>query len=330
MSHPRRSRSTDERSFAYFQHSQNASTVRSCLRPIAILVTSGLPHSHARTHYDLSEFVARDNVREYVLSILTDLVGSPQSAFVLGTGTEHEAVRRLGDRLRDVKSMDRILGVLISGRGSNLQAIIDAIACGSLDARIAVVISNRSDAAGLERAKNSGIETVVLDHRGCDRDEYDLMLIRRVEEASGKAGLPCWLYADLRPKLYRGFSECVIEYPSFVAARVSGHRRTSTGCASRVKLSGVTVHLVTGELDAGPIVAQASVQGTDDDTPEALAARILIQEHRIYPEAISLVLDGTWQVIGRRFVRSGEPSNHTESKAKESIGFQPINRQHAS
>jgi phosphoribosylglycinamide formyltransferase-1 len=210
--------------------------------------------------------------------------------------------------------MNRTLGVLISGRGSNLQAILDAITSGRLDANIALVISNRGDVAGLERAKNAGIDTLVLDHRGRDRKEYDLMLIEELKKRNVKLVCLAGFMRILGPSFIQAFPNAILNiHPSLLPA-FPGTDAQGQAVRHGVKISGVTVHLVTTELDAGPIVAQASVTVKDDDTPDALAARILVQEHQIYPEAISLVLDGAWQVVGRRFVRSGSASNRMETR----------------
>jgi phosphoribosylglycinamide formyltransferase 1 len=199
--------------------------------------------------------------------------------------------------------MNRNLGVLISGRGSNLQAIIDAIAGGRLDARIAVVISNRADAAGLERAQKAGIETVCLNHRAfASRADFDHRLI---EELNGRhVGLVCLagFMRLLSPQFIAAFPHAILNiHPSLLPA-FPGLEAQHQAWEHGVKVSGATVHLVNCDLDAGPIVLQASVAVLDDDTAETLAARILEQEHRLYPDAIRLVLDGGWEIVGRRFV----------------------------
>ena len=197
------------------------------------------------------------------------------------------------------------IGVLISGRGSNLQAIIDAVADGRLDARIAVVISNRAEAAGLERARRAGIETLVLSHRAYpDRVAYDRVLVSTLKERGVTlvclAGFMRLLSADF----IRAFPNAVLNiHPSLLPA-FPGLDAQQQAVAHGVKVSGVTVHFVTPELDAGPIVLQAPVTVEDDDTAESLSERILEQEHRIYPEAIGLVLAGGWTIEGRTVRRS--------------------------
>ncbi len=198
--------------------------------------------------------------------------------------------------------MNRTLGVLISGRGSNLQAIIDAIAAGVLDARIGVVISNRADAAGLDRARRAGIETLCLSHRDyASREEYDRALVAALE-ARG-VGLVCLagFMRLLSPVFVGAFPNAILNiHPSLLPA-FPGLDAQHQAWAHGAKVSGATVHLVDRDLDAGPIVLQRAVPVLDDDTAETLAARILEQEHLLYPEAIALVLDGGWTIEGRRF-----------------------------
>jgi phosphoribosylglycinamide formyltransferase-1 len=198
--------------------------------------------------------------------------------------------------------MDRILGVLISGRGSNLQAIIDAIAAGTLDARIGVVISNRADAAGLERARRAGIDTLCLSHRDYpSREDYDRALIAALRAC--EVGLVCLagFMRLLSPVFIQAFAGAILNiHPSLLPA-FPGLDAQHQAWAHGVKVSGATVHLVDRDLDAGPIVLQRAVPVLDDDTAETLAARILEQEHALYPQAIGLVLDGGWTVEGRRF-----------------------------
>jgi phosphoribosylglycinamide formyltransferase 1 len=204
--------------------------------------------------------------------------------------------------------MDRTLGVLISGRGSNLQAIMDAIGAGSLDARIGVVISNRADAAGLERARAAGIETVCLGHRDySSREAYDAALVEQLRRRG--VGLVCLagFMRLLSPMFIAAFPDAILNiHPSLLPA-FPGLDAQHQAWAHGVKVAGATVHLVDCDLDAGPIVAQRAVPVLEDDTPDTLSARILEEEHRLYPEAIRLVLDGGWGVEGRRFRLRARP-----------------------
>ena len=201
----------------------------------------------------------------------------------------------------------RRIGVLISGRGSNLQALIDAIAAGTLKAHIAVVISNKADAAGLERAQAAGIDTMILDHRGfASRDEYDTAI---AQELSARGVSLVCLAGFMRlvgPRLLEAFPNAILNiHPSLLPA-FPGVNAQRQALDHGVKITGATVHLVTGELDGGPIVVQAPVPVRDDDSVDILSARILIEEHRLYPEAVRVILNGRWQVEGRRFMRLQE------------------------
>lgn len=195
------------------------------------------------------------------------------------------------------------LGVLISGRGSNLQALIAAIQRGELEAQIAVVISNRPGAGGLEHARRAGIETLVVNHREfATRGDFDARLAAELR-ARG-VGLVC-LAGFMRlvgDTLLEAFPNAVLNiHPSLLPA-FPGVDAQAQALRHGVRFTGATVHLVTGELDAGPIVVQACVPVKDDDTVETLSARILAEEHRLYPEAVRRVLADNWHVDGRRFV----------------------------
>jgi phosphoribosylglycinamide formyltransferase-1 len=201
------------------------------------------------------------------------------------------------------------LGVLISGRGSNLQAIIDAIAQGRVKARIAVVISNRPGVAGLERARSAGIDTVVMSHREhASRDAYDRAVAAELQRRGVRLVCLAGFMRMLGPSFCEAFPNAVLNVHPSLLPSFPGAEAQWQAVTHGVKVSGVTVHFVTPELDAGPIVAQAAVPVRDDDTPETLADRILIEEHRLYPEAISVVLSGRWRIDGRRVVQvAGRP-----------------------
>jgi phosphoribosylglycinamide formyltransferase 1 len=200
--------------------------------------------------------------------------------------------------------MTPAIGVLISGRGSNLQALIDAVVDGRLDARIALVISNRADAGGLRRAEAAGIDTLILDHRAsASRDDYDAALARALLARDVRLVCLAGFMRLIGAPLLNAFPNAILNvHPSLLPA-FPGVDAQARALAHGVRISGATVHLVTGELDGGPIVLQAPVPVLDDDTTEMLAARILIEEHRIYPEAARLILDGGWTIDGRRFYR---------------------------
>ena len=196
-----------------------------------------------------------------------------------------------------------VIGVLISGRGSNLQAIIDAIADGRLAARIGIVISNRADAGGLDKARAAGIPTAVIEHKAfTSRGAFEEALVERLVDAGVRVVCLAGFMRILSPVfLERAPGPVLNVHPSLLPA-FPGVDAQHQAWTHGVKVAGATVHLVTPELDAGPIVVQATVPVEDDDTPETLAARILVQEHRIYPEAIARVLTSRWRIDGRRFV----------------------------
>lgn len=201
--------------------------------------------------------------------------------------------------------MNHRLGILISGRGSNLQALVDATRDGRLEATLAVVISNRADAAGLEHARRAGIEALCIDHRASpSRDDHDRAVARELR--TREIGLVC-LAGYMRligVPLLEAFPNAVLNiHPSLLPA-FPGVDAQRQALDHGVKVTGVTVHFVTPELDNGPIVLQRTVRVRDGDTPETLAARILVEEHRAYPEAVRTVLNGGWRVDGRRFLSS--------------------------
>ena len=196
------------------------------------------------------------------------------------------------------------LGVLISGRGSNLQAIIDAIASGHLPATIAIVISNRADSAGLQRARDAGIETLHLNPRDFrDRDAYDAAIAAAL--TARHVDLVC-LAGFMRlvgQPLLDAFPRRILNIHPSLLPSFPGLDAQRQALEHGVQVTGATVHLVTSELDGGPIVLQAAVPVLPGDTVEALSARVLVEEHRLYPEAIRIVLEGGWTIDARRFVR---------------------------
>jgi phosphoribosylglycinamide formyltransferase-1 len=191
--------------------------------------------------------------------------------------------------------------VLISGRGSNLQALIDALATGRLRANIAVVISNRSAAAGLDRARAAGLDTLIISHRDfSSRDDFDHAIAGALKDRGVELVCLAGFMRLIGQPLLDAFPNRILNiHPSLLPA-FPGLDAQAQALAHGVKVSGVTVHLVTGELDGGPIVLQVSVPVLDDDDVESLSARILEQEHRIYPEAVGVILKGGWSVHGRR------------------------------
>lgn len=196
------------------------------------------------------------------------------------------------------------LGVLISGRGSNLQSLIDAYARGELPARIAVVISNKTGAPGLDRARAAGIEALTISHRDyADRDAFD----RAIADVLKTRGVSLVCLAGFMrlvgPPLLEAFPNGILNVHPSLLPSFPGTDAQAQALAHGVKVSGATVHLVNGDLDAGPIIAQAAVPVKDDDTVQSLASRILVEEHRLYPLAVRIVLAGGWRIEGRRFIR---------------------------
>jgi phosphoribosylglycinamide formyltransferase-1 len=203
-----------------------------------------------------------------------------------------------------VTAINRRIAVLISGRGSNLQSIIDAIADRTLDATIAVVVSNRSDAPGLGRARSAGIETACVsakDHPSRDASDRAIVEILRARSV-GLVCLAGYMRMVGRPIL-DAFERRILNIHPSLLPSFPGLDAQRQALEYGVQVTGATVHLVTDGLDDGPIIMQRPVPVLPGDSVETLAARILIEEHRIYPEAIGLVLGGGWSVDGRRFVR---------------------------
>jgi phosphoribosylglycinamide formyltransferase-1 len=197
------------------------------------------------------------------------------------------------------------IGVLISGRGSNLQALLDAAAGGGLGGAVALVISNVAGAQGLERAARAGVPAQAMDHRGVPREEHD----RAMREALRAHDVDLVCLAGymrlLSPAFVRDFGGRLLNvHPSLLPA-FPGTGAVRQALAHGVKVTGATVHFVDEGLDSGPIVLQEAVAVADDDTEETLAARVLAAEHRLYPAAVRLVLQGAVAIEGRRVRRAG-------------------------
>ena len=195
------------------------------------------------------------------------------------------------------------LGILISGRGSNFEAIADHVAAGQIDAGIAAVISNRPEARGLEAARERGLNAVSIPSKGLDREIYD----RMVMDELGKHDVDLVCLAGymrlLSASFIRRYPGRILNiHPSLLPA-FPGLDAQHQALEHGVKITGCTVHFVDEDLDAGPIILQAAVPVLDNDSVEALSARILREEHRIYSEAIRLVLAGKYRIEGRRVIR---------------------------
>lgn len=187
--------------------------------------------------------------------------------------------------------MNRTLGVLISGRGSNLKAIIDAIERKTLDASIAIVISNRADAPGLDHARRAHIETLVLSHKDyATREDYDRALVAELRKRN--VGLVCLagFMRLLSPVFVDAYPNRILNIHPSLLPKYPGLHPQQQALDDGAMVSGASVHFVNKDLDAGPIVLQREVPVLPGDTAETLADRILAVEHRLYPDAISKVL----------------------------------------
>jgi len=192
------------------------------------------------------------------------------------------------------------LGILLSGRGSNFEAIADNVAAGSIDAEIAVVIGNRPEARGLEAASKRGLNAVCLPSKGLDREIYDRQVVKELQRNSVDLVCLAGFMRLLSGSFIREFRNRILNiHPSLLPA-FPGLDAQHQALAHGVKITGCTVHFVDEDLDAGPILIQAAVPVLNDDTVDTLSARILREEHRIYSEAIRIVLSGAYRVEGRR------------------------------
>jgi phosphoribosylglycinamide formyltransferase-1 len=195
------------------------------------------------------------------------------------------------------------LGILLSGRGSNFLAIADSIAHGHLDAEIAVVISNRPDAPGLKAARDMGINALELPSKGLDRELYDRQMIDALRSHNVDLVCLAGFMRILSGAFIRAFPMRILNiHPSLLPA-FPGLDAQHQALEHGVKIAGCTVHFVDEGLDSGPIIAQASVPVLDDDSAESLSARILKEEHRLYSQAIALILSGAYKIEGRRVLR---------------------------
>lgn len=199
------------------------------------------------------------------------------------------------------------LGILLSGRGSNFEAIAKNVAAGRIpDARIAVVISNRADAGGMEIARKLGLSALVIPSKGKEREEHDREMVVALQQ--NKVDLICLAgyMRLLSPWFVRQFRHQVLNiHPSLLPA-FPGLEAQEQAFAYGVKVTGCTVHFVDEELDHGPIIVQRAVPVLDTDDEHTLAARILEQEHIAYSEAIRIVLQGEFEVAGRRFLKASQ------------------------
>ena len=197
--------------------------------------------------------------------------------------------------------MKKRIGVLLSGRGSNFEALAGSVAAGRIpNAEIAIALSNREDARGIEKARAFGIEARVISSRGLEREAYDKLVIAALQEKRVDLVCLAGYMRLLSPQFVAAFRNRILNiHPSLLPA-FPGLEAQRQALEHGAKFSGCTVHFVDENLDAGPIVLQACVPIEDNDTPETLAERILREEHRIYTEAVRIVLEERFRVEGRR------------------------------
>ena len=194
------------------------------------------------------------------------------------------------------------VGILLSGRGSNFLALSDAIESGQVPAEIALVVSNREEAPGLAHARERGYQAIFIPSKGKDRVAFDREVVQALNEARVEIVCLAGFMRLLSPDFVRAFPERILNiHPSLLPAFPGLHAQKQA-LDWGVKVAGCTVHLVDEDLDHGPIVLQQAVPVEDGDDEEALAARILEQEHRIYPLALKRICEGSFRVVGRRLI----------------------------
>jgi phosphoribosylglycinamide formyltransferase-1 len=209
--------------------------------------------------------------------------------------------------------MKKRIAVLLSGRGSNFEALADSVAAGRIpNAEIALVVCNREGAQGIDKARARGIETCVIPSKGLEREAYDKLVVAALKEK--KVDLVCLAgyMRLLSPYFVSAFPGRIVNiHPSLLPA-FPGLESQRQALEHGAKFSGCTVHFVDENLDAGPIILQAVVPILDDDTESTLSERVLREEHRIYSEAVRIVLEGRYRIEGRRVLIDPEKKNGPE------------------
>ncbi len=201
--------------------------------------------------------------------------------------------------------MNSRIGVLLSGRGSNFVALADSIAAGRIpNAEIALVLSNREGAPGIDRAKERGLPTRVISSKGLERETYDRQVVAALQEVNVDLICLAGYMRLLSPYFVAAFPNRILNIHPSLLPSFPGLESQRQALEYGVKFAGCTVHFVDENLDAGPIVLQAIVEVKDSDTDETLSERILKEEHRIYTEAVKIILAGNFKVSGRRVVQS--------------------------
>jgi phosphoribosylglycinamide formyltransferase-1 len=201
--------------------------------------------------------------------------------------------------------MTKRIGVLLSGRGSNFEALADGVAAGRIpNAEIVIAISNREGAQGIERAKARNIETKVIPSKGLEREAYDRLVVAALREKQVDLICLAGFMRLLSPYFIQSFPSRILNIHPSLLPSFPGLEAQRQALEYGVKFAGCTVHFVDENLDAGPIVLQAVVAVKDEDTEETLSARVLAEEHRLYSEAVHIVLEGRFRIEGRRVKRT--------------------------
>lgn len=201
--------------------------------------------------------------------------------------------------------MAKRIGVLLSGRGSNFEALADSISAGRIPgARIALVLSNREGAPGIDRARSRGLKTLVIPSKGLEREAYDRQVVSALREENVELICLAGYMRLLSPYFVAAFPQRILNIHPSLLPSFPGLESQKQALDYGVKFAGCTVHFVDENLDAGPIVLQSIVPVQDNDTEETLSARILMEEHRIYTEAVETILAGNYKILGRRVVKT--------------------------
>jgi phosphoribosylglycinamide formyltransferase 1 len=201
--------------------------------------------------------------------------------------------------------MNKRIGVLLSGRGSNFEALAESIASGRIpNAEIAIVISNREGAPGIDLAKSRGIATSVIPSKGLEREAYDRQVVSVLNERRVDLVCLAGYMRLLSPYFVAAFPNRILNIHPSLLPSFPGLESQRQALEYGVKFAGCTVHFVDENLDAGPIVLQSVVPVKDNDTEDTLSARILQEEHRIYSEAVRIVLEGRYKIAGRRVIQT--------------------------
>jgi phosphoribosylglycinamide formyltransferase-1 len=197
--------------------------------------------------------------------------------------------------------MKKRIGVLLSGRGSNFEALAESVAAGRIpNAEIAIVVSNMPDALGLERAKSRGIPACAIPSKGLQREAYDRLVVAVLQEQQVDLVCLAGYMRLLSPYFVAAFPQLILNIHPSLLPSFPGLESQRQALEYGVKFAGCTVHFVDENLDAGPIILQATVPVLDGDDEHVLGARILKEEHRLYTEAVKIILDGSYRIAGRR------------------------------